>query len=155
MLHSDVSDELILPVVSNGTFWARVRFFLVVPSLVVISVSDRCEHAVADAAFVGPITSVDAHVNLQVTSFVENFSALNFFSVLVLVRDEVADECFSLASSRFASRTEWAPSIVWPGSSSDSLIQVEIINLLRLLALVILMRFFHPFWSFVVSLYEL
>ena len=99
MLHRNVTDELILPIVTYGTFGACVRLLFVVSSFMVISVADRREHAGADTTFVRSIAGVDAHMNLKVAAFVENLSTENVLTLMVLMSNMVADKCSPLASS--------------------------------------------------------
>ena len=74
-----MSQELIFSVVADVArlgYLADIRLVLVVASLMVISVTDGREGATAELAGIRSLTRVGPLMNLQVTSFVEDFFAV-------------------------------------------------------------------------------
>ena len=75
MLFKLMFDQLIFTVVLYTTAVTSIRFVISVSSNVVVSITDRCEALVAVDATVRFLTSVNPHVNNQVSTFVEAFGA--------------------------------------------------------------------------------
>ena len=101
-------DQLIFAIVADITSMghlALVGLVVIVPSLVVVTVSDCSEHLAADFACVRSLTGVDTLVNLQVASFIEDLLAQDFLTRLLVNPYRVETHKFmSLNSSRILVR---------------------------------------------------
>ena len=70
MLH-----QLVFTVVLDSAAFANVRFVVGMPSNVVVSVADRSEALAAVDTAVGLLTSMNPHMDDQVSTFVEALGA--------------------------------------------------------------------------------